>query len=558
MSLRASDPGSKCPTCGISTFTPRLDLESSAFQERLLSDYDPTARGEIEAMVSLVDEEYKDCATEIERLQLRLQLLSSRQQQLKLCGLKLRSLLSPFPIRKLPNEVLMYVFDYISQDNLFQQERGWGSDLWPGDENGLTTMPALVLSSVCTRWRHLSLSYSALWSRMTLIVDLGQANSQYTGLITTLRFYIDRSGTSLLRLRIDTHGYMHNEVTHYALSLLGQHSHRWQHLAFIGDNQLAHETFSLSANVHNFPMLEDITFDSTTPGSLDMFGQAPKLWSLVMEVDFVSTFSRSLAFPSWQLTSLVVAYNQGLIAVVDCCPNLISLLIHLIELFDADIVHQKPRVLRRLESLSIVVIFHAEVDIGLLDVVLSSFICPALTSLKVERQLASIAEATWPLQVLESFLIQSSCLLTSLSIKGLQVSQNDFVTVLKQLSSLESLIIEDHQDESETITPSLIQSLHSWRSNDILRPSSDPPLLPKLQHISLTYAGKKFNDVIFVDMIESRCLPVADAGRQGIDTLRSLVLKSLDRSLENGVAEVYEPLRKLEDEAGFRLVVIFA
>ena len=549
MSLPASEPGSKCPTCGTS-FRPRLDLESDAFQKRFLSDYDPTARGEIEAMVSLVDEEYQDCATEIEHLQLRIRLLSSRQHQLKRCGLKLRSLLSPSPIRKLPNEILMYVFNYVSQDNLFQQECGWSSGLWPGDENGLTTMPALLLSSICTRWRHLSLSYSALWSRMTLIVDLGQPGSQSTGLNTTLRLYIDRSGTSLLRLRIDIHGYIDSEVTHYGLSLLGQYSRRWQHLTFISENYFAHEIFSLPLD---FPMLEELSFDSTTPESLDMFRQAPKLWSLVVEVEFASTFSQSLVFPWWQLTSLDIGYDEELEKVVDGCPNLISLLIHLI--YDVDIAHQESRVLRNLKSLSVVADTHARVDIGLLDIVLSSFICPALTLLMVERQLASTVEATWPLHTLEYFLSESSCALTSLSIKGLQFSHNDFVTVLKQLPSLASLVIEDDRDESENTTPCLIQSLHSSKSST-LRSSFDPPLLPKLQHLSLTCAGKTFDDALFVDTIKSRCLPVVDAERQGIDPLRSLVLKCLDRTLDKGVAEIYEPLRKLE-EAGFRLVFIF-
>lgn len=218
MSVPDSEPGSKCSACGTS-FTPRIDLESDAIRERLLSDYDPGAREEIQVTVSLIEEDYRNCAIEIERLQLR-------QQQLKLCGLKLRSHLSPFPIRKLPNEVLMYVFDYVSQDNLFLEKRNLcPSDLWPGDEKGLTTMPALVLSSVCSRWRQISLSYTALWSRMSVIVHMKAPNSESSRLTTTLQLYIGRSGASLLRLRIDTNTlYLDHQVTHFALSLLGQHS----------------------------------------------------------------------------------------------------------------------------------------------------------------------------------------------------------------------------------------------------------------------------------------------------------------------------------------------
>lgn len=93
-------PESKCTACG--SFKPRLNLEYEPLQKIiiLLSEYDPSALKEIEETIALID---KDCPSEITRLQLR-------QEQCKLCSMKLQSLLTPPPTQKLPNEVLMYIF----------------------------------------------------------------------------------------------------------------------------------------------------------------------------------------------------------------------------------------------------------------------------------------------------------------------------------------------------------------------------------------------------------------------------------------------------------------
>lgn len=518
----------------------------------MLSDYDPGAREEIEATVSLIEEEYQDCASEIKRLQLR-------QQQLKLCGLKLQSHLSPSPIRKLPNEVLMHVFDFVSQDNLFlgQPDLCYYSNLWPNYEESITPMPALVLSSICSRWRRISLSYSALWSRMSVMIDMNTPDSQFSSMLTTtLKLYIDRSGTSLLRLRIDTGTkYVYHQVTHSALSLLGQHSRRWQHLTFIGQNYLSREIFSLPADVHDFPVLDELEFDDTTTGSLDIFGHAPKLRSLVVQSKAAST-SSSTVFPWRQLTSLDIACecDEKLWSVLDRCPDLISLQLSFWDIDDI-VLPDAPAVFRSLKSFSVVISNEGE-DITPLDNVMSSFICPALTSLMVERRLVYkhlTSKAPWPLEKLESFLSLSSCALTSLSFKGFELSFSELINVFKLLPSLASLVVEDLcDDDRKSVISPLIRYLHSLRSSPF-HPSSDPPLLPKLRHLSLIYAGTTFDDAVLVDVIESRCLPIVDAG---IDPLRSLVLKSLDRTPDKGITEIYEPLRKLKD-AGFRLAVIF-
>ncbi|KAE9406509.1 hypothetical protein BT96DRAFT_795163, partial [Gymnopus androsaceus JB14] len=90
---------------------------------------------------------YQDYESEITRLQLQIAALSSRQRRLKVYEARLQNLAAP--IQKLPNEILMLIFDLVSQDNRHARISTLGH-------------------SICSRWRELSLSFSVLWSRISL------------------------------------------------------------------------------------------------------------------------------------------------------------------------------------------------------------------------------------------------------------------------------------------------------------------------------------------------------------------------------------------------------
>ncbi|KAE9406565.1 hypothetical protein BT96DRAFT_1014795 [Gymnopus androsaceus JB14] len=190
------------------SFTPRVDLESDALKKRLdSSEYDPTACAEIEEMLSLLGKDRQDCVSVLAHLQAQVEALSSHLRQVQECESKLRPLLSPTPILQLPNELLMFIFDDVSQDNLLREHpRLKKSPLWQDGEDGLATMPALALSSVCSRWRRILLSESALWSQMSLIlyVDITEESSavlQSGGFFNIVQLYIERSAVSPLQLR---------------------------------------------------------------------------------------------------------------------------------------------------------------------------------------------------------------------------------------------------------------------------------------------------------------------------------------------------------------------
>lgn len=71
---------------------------------------------------------------------------------------------------------------------------------------------------------------------------------------------------------------------------------------------------------------------------------------------------------------------------------------------------------------------------------------------------------TWQLHALKSFLIQSSYTLNKLSIRGLELSDEDHDAVFRQLPCLTSITIEgppfDRESNCKGITPTLIQNLH--------------------------------------------------------------------------------------------------
>ncbi|KAE9389786.1 hypothetical protein BT96DRAFT_1002887 [Gymnopus androsaceus JB14] len=198
-----------------SNFTLRLDLEFDGINDLLHSESGPLDSARVAETISLIGNSTVEGVPVLKQVQ---------------------SLVAP--VRKLPNEVLMSIFNLVSQENLLREDResSFSSDLWPDGEHGLTIVPALVLSGVCSRWRQISLSYSALWSRMTLVLlQVYITDDTKASLLTMVKLYINRSRTSLLRLRIGmAEDYPDELAPHPALFLLGRTTKRWHYLTFIG------------------------------------------------------------------------------------------------------------------------------------------------------------------------------------------------------------------------------------------------------------------------------------------------------------------------------------
>ncbi|KAF9060845.1 hypothetical protein BDP27DRAFT_1191325, partial [Rhodocollybia butyracea] len=115
------------------------------------------------------------------------------------------SLLSP--MRKLPNETLLRIFQYVCEQNSVQYyypcllRRVSHTEMTPSI---ITDLPTMAISSVCYRWRALALSSPSLWANLS--VTTRSMNSEHTetfaGFTRTVTRYLERSGDWPLRLEL--------------------------------------------------------------------------------------------------------------------------------------------------------------------------------------------------------------------------------------------------------------------------------------------------------------------------------------------------------------------
>ncbi|KAE9406252.1 hypothetical protein BT96DRAFT_803614, partial [Gymnopus androsaceus JB14] len=96
-----------------------------------------------------LDKDLEDCKVGIHRVQSELHRLETRRQHLEKYKASLWALRSP--IRRLPNETFLSIFGFACDTNEITSK-------------SLGTMPALTISSVCSRWRCLAKSLPDIWS----------------------------------------------------------------------------------------------------------------------------------------------------------------------------------------------------------------------------------------------------------------------------------------------------------------------------------------------------------------------------------------------------------
>ncbi|KAF9063706.1 hypothetical protein BDP27DRAFT_1367801 [Rhodocollybia butyracea] len=181
-----------------------------------------------------------------------------------------------------------------------------------------------------------------------------------------------------------------------------------------------------------------------------------------------------------------------------------------------------------------------------LKMLFSSFRFPSLNEVVLKDE----STETWPADDFISFVTNSSCIITTLTLRGLSISDLDLIAVLRVIPSISYLEIDDFEHSSESpITSHFMQSLQHQ--------STSSPLAPKLRSLRLISKHEQlFDDATFISMVESRWFkPGSDLSAamfsMGNACIRSVVLKFSWREVD---AEVYQPLRNLDAE-GLRVVV---
>ncbi|KAE9406141.1 hypothetical protein BT96DRAFT_876021 [Gymnopus androsaceus JB14] len=532
-----------CSRCQKSTFTQRVDLNSTDMHLKNLSEADPFALDTqtVNEMILLCDMDQEDYQAEIAHLQSRIRFIQEQQTRLRVCKARLRSLTCP--VRKLPNEILTSIFDYICEWNVLQV---------PSHELTspiITYLPALSLSSTCTRWRSVAKSSPCLWSRIKLEITSSKATT-LNAFIATINLFLERSGQYPLSLSLVISG-RPQEQSPLVLELLMRHCHRWRTFQYISGWRISY--FLKYEPTRHFAILESLDICSSgynDPMELNIFRNASQLREIV--IHGLEPQSSHIDLPFSQFTNIDINACGKVDDILHRCPNIISLQLRdSYDSYDPWWSIFLPHItLNAVEAITVVQDRHS-----LCAETLTSFTFPTLHELRLlgnpDHELHK--KEKWP-QLFNAFLSRSSCRITTLVISAVMTSDADLVSVLQLLPTLVTFEISDHTiPRSSPITSNFISSLNgSAQSTPIT--SSHTPLIPKLRYLVFDFGGTNFDDMAFVDMISSRSrfprAPFAET-EEGVDCLRSVVMRFRAREVD---LTVYTPLQIL-DRIGLRVVV---
>ncbi|KAF9058750.1 hypothetical protein BDP27DRAFT_1432348 [Rhodocollybia butyracea] len=545
--------GPPCATRKSSNIRINLSAaELAQLENQLRSEFgpfvvSPERAEELKEILALADKDIDMYDSEIAHHQEQIMIAQAKKQPLITQHAKLRSLLSP--MRRLSNEVLLHIFEYVCEENLLQSYP-WFSNQPPLTEltsPAITYLPTMAISSVCSRWHVLALSSPSLWAniRVEMYSPAQDKATALVGFVDTVARFLDRSGDRPLSLSLyllDTPNY---EIEEPLLTMLTQHARRWETFTYSGDSSLTqHVTLS---NLH-FPLLVELdigTFDDRDGISPDFncFEHAPRLCTLGTPKMFTSKV------PSHQLHHLILRDGHSrLVDMLHKCPLVKSLEVVGWEAYDPQ--SSEPYTSRTITSLSIIKGHEPS-----LELILLTFNLPSLNTFVLESY--DMSSGYWATKTFISFISRSSCMITTFILYGMVLSDSDLLAALQVMPSLLHLVIEDSQlAQYRPIISNLIPRLIHHESTSI-------SLVPKLHTLRLVSQCNNdngtFDDSAFVSMVESRWFrPGSDRSAAmsllGRTSIRSVFLRFEWREVD---AEIYKPLRILDTE-GLRVVVVDA
>ncbi|KAF9063707.1 hypothetical protein BDP27DRAFT_1334733, partial [Rhodocollybia butyracea] len=485
----------------------------------------------VKELLPLADKDIEDHDFEIRRLRHQIMIIEQQKQQLEAQRAKLRALVSP--VRTLPNEILSRILQHVCIYD------------YDDDEDGVHTpfiahFPAMVLSSVCSRWRQLALSSPSLWASLTVdIQDIDVLIYELSFIVTQ---YVERSGECPLKLSLNFRYHLGPDEEPSSLAffrLLLRHAHRWETFKFQANNSMSF--YNMLSRMQLPSLLEldirspAIDTDGDQFPELDLLEIAPRLCALAT----IESPPTKVPFHPLQTIHLCIGEELAsppvplLAKILHNYPSLksLSLEIEPFDVEDLDSEVEDPMVQGTWCNITCLVI-RTFWEPSWLKMLFSSFRFPSLNEVVLKDE----STETWPTDDFISFVTSSSYL--------------DLIAVLRVMPSISYLEIDDLEYSSESpITSHFMQSLRHQ--------STSSPLAPKLHSLRLISEREElFDDVTFISMVESRWFkPGSDLSAAmfslGKACLRSVVLKFSWREVD---AEVYQPLRKLDAE-GLRVVV---
>ncbi|THU98925.1 hypothetical protein K435DRAFT_720292 [Dendrothele bispora CBS 962.96] len=506
-----------------------IDLRSSTeLLEAIRANFIPSSHSEL----SLLSQCISDAERDVQRLDEEICKLKAKRNEGHRQICRYRSLLAP--IRRLCPEVLSLIFQFACPQTTITAK---------------IDCPLVRVSQVCARWRELARSTPTLWSSFDIDVNASQHDTEVIKSVITTHLELSRNSPLSFSLTSSEQ----SSRLHCVVNAIIPHSFRWKELELIGPPFIL---ASMSSIKGSLPQLRSLSIDLVEGDNTrqDLFEMAPRLQALTLRSALRADFLLECVVPYTQIIDFTVEY----VSYSSALARLMALsAVRNLELnecwYDEDMSFVAPITLHNVSSVSIII--PVDSNDGLnnesLRLRLDQLTLPNLEVLHLETMPCSSLSLMRLHDVMElpNFVKRSSCVIQTLIFYELWLNDNDTLSILRNLPTLQNLTIYERQlpSGSATITTHFIQQL---TINDPVE-SSSPRLLTHLKSLNLhPGSGVCFPLKAFVDMAQSRWIPNQTYSDElGVDSLTSVTLHltwSLKEELENELEEGLRPLRAME------------
>ncbi|KAF9065211.1 hypothetical protein BDP27DRAFT_1464451 [Rhodocollybia butyracea] len=463
-----------CSSCGANTFTPRVLMDPTGLQKcNFPNEFGPApVQSDGVASVLLnITQDLEDYGSEIYRLR-------GETERLKRYATHLQSLIPPFS--KLPDEILRDIFDDCCDMNTF---RVHGEPKPMHISQAIRSKPAMVISSVCSRWRRNALTMPVIWSRVSLDWGLWEDHKYSEDEAATTFFplsnFLARSQQHPMTVDLNI-GLLDRGEVHPVLKQFFRQIGRWQCLSFFCPRYtLSYLLNRAGIQSASFPVLSSLSMtgciehQDLTP----FIDTTPKLQTLNLSNQSNLMVLLPYGFNLTQMSQMGLDFNCSLHSIqnlFDNCPDLFSLCIR-------ETVYNDPMTILHSPKLETLTVCHCQsIPHQFPGSVFRSLQLPSLKTLYLKKEEAwGHDNAPWSyLEHFMMFIKRSSFQLNTLTIQHLFISDANLVYILVHIPTLQNLTVDDSgiTTKRSPISSEFIESLHSYRPSSLRRQTA--PILP--------------------------------------------------------------------------------
>ncbi|KAI3611366.1 hypothetical protein WG66_002119 [Moniliophthora roreri] len=335
------------------------------------------------------------------------------------------------PIGSVPPELLCSIFELLCEKN----------ELHP-----FIPCPAFTVSAVCHRWRQIALATPEMWT--SIHINLSQWEDGHQGLHRITRMFMDRSKMSALQIKLYGNSDVDFDPVGPTLETLAKNSSRWSHIDLSGAPALIMRNEIFEAVRGNLPRLKYLSLPSEDVLELphDLFADAPALCSVSYSPNNGDRLPMTFPFSRLTFMELRHSYSHDAVLPLQRCPML-----EILELFsiggysfDSAVDFQVPRVnVPHVTALKVTVKEHGDILFTFAHLLL-----PQVSSIEISADLdidydESIWEDTDNMREIRAFFDESSCVVTSLHLHRLPISDTQLINLLAFTPMIHTLYVGD-------------------------------------------------------------------------------------------------------------------